>query len=44
MDFISDLMGIIRKGPEMASQINTLDINNKSIIRGAMMRHFSSQF
>lgn len=35
MDFISDLMGIIRKGPEMASQINTLDINNKSIIRGA---------
>lgn len=35
MDFISDLMGIIRKGPELAAQIDTLDINNKSIIRGA---------
>ena len=35
MGTIEDIMRLIRKGPELASQIDSLDINRKSIIRGA---------
>ena len=35
MGIIEDLMSVVRKGPELASQLDSLQMNRKSIIRGA---------
>ena len=35
MGFIEDISSLIRKGPEVASQIDNFKLNNKSIARGA---------
>lgn len=35
MGFINDILNVMRKGPEVASQINSVKLNTKSITRGA---------
>lgn len=35
MGFISDILNVMRKGPELATQINSIKMNTKSITRGA---------
>lgn len=35
MGIIEDVMSVVRKGPELASQLDSLQMNRKSIIRGA---------
>lgn len=35
MEFIQDILSLMRKGPELAGQLNDLKLNTKSIARGA---------
>lgn len=35
MGMIDEVIGLVRKGPELASRIDTIKINNKSVARGA---------
>ena len=35
MGFIDDILNVMRKGPELATQINSVKMNTKSITRGA---------
>lgn len=35
MDFINDILNLMRKGPELATQMNSVKMNTKSIVRGA---------
>ena len=35
MGHISDIMGLMRKGPELASQFDSIKLNTKSVARGA---------
>lgn len=35
MGFIDDILNVMRKGPELATQINSVKLNTKSITRGA---------